>query len=163
MKASINHAVYGTIEYEESFWSGARVLTVNGVKLAKQTKTMFVLNHDGDTRLCTVKGSFLTGVSVHIGQDVITVVPPCKWYEIVCSVLIFVLILIWGNAPALCEIVPIVGGAIGGGVSGLLACLNLLLMKNTKSVGKKLAIWLGLLVGTFAACFLLAMALLMLI
>ena len=81
---------------------------------------------------------------------------PCKWYEICCSALICVFVLTWGTSPSLCRIFPIVGGAIGGGISGMTACMNLFLMRETKKVSFKLLIWLGMFLGTIAVCFLIA-------
>ena len=39
-------------------------------------------------------------------------------FEIVLSILIFAFVMVWGNSAKLCAIFPIVGGAIGGGISG---------------------------------------------
>ena len=154
MKASTHHVGYGEIEYNENFWTGKRELTVGGQKLTKKKKNVYTLNSaDGDLD-CRVKGSFLTGASLYIDQDVIQLSAPCKWYEICCSVLICVFVLTWGNSPSLCKIFPIVGGAIGGGISGMTACMNLFLMRETKKVSFKLLIWLGMFLGTIAVCFL---------
>ena len=79
------------------------------------------------------------------------------------AISIFMLILVWGNVPALCEIIPVVGGAIGGGISGLMACITLFLMRNTKKVSHKLLIWLGFLIGTFTICFAIALGILSLL
>ena len=162
MKASTHHVGYGEIEYNENFWTGKRELTVGGQKLTKKKKNVYTLNSaDGDLD-CRVKGSFLTGASLYIDQDVIQLSAPCKWYEIFCSVLIFAFVLIWGNIPDLCEIIPIVGGAIGGGISGLGACVSLFLMRRTKNAGLKLLVWLGMFVATILLCFLVAEFILML-
>ena len=156
MKASTHHVGYGEIEYNENFWTGKRELTVGGQKLTKKKKNVYTLNSaDGDLD-CRVKGSFLTGASLYIDQDVIQLSAPCKWYEICCSALICVFVLTWGNSPSLCKIFPIVGGAIGGGISGMTACMNLFLMRETKKVSFKLLIWLGMFLGTIAVCFLIA-------
>ena len=156
MKASVHHVGYGQIEYDENFWTGKRELAIGGQKLLKKKKNVYTLNSaDGDLD-CRVKGSFLTGATLHIDQDVIQLSESCKWYEIFCSVLIFAFVLIWGNVPSLGRIFPIVGGAIGGGISGMTACMNLFLMRETKKVGFKLLIWLGMFVATILPCFLVA-------
>ncbi len=156
MKASTHHVGYGEIEYNENFWTGKRELTVGGQKLTKKKKNVYTLNSETGNLDCRIKGSFLTGATLHIDQDVIQLSESCKWYEIFCSVLIFAFVLIWGNIPDLCEIIPIVGGAIGGGISGLGACVNLFLMRRTKNAGLKLLVWLGMFLGTIAICFLIA-------
>ncbi len=163
MKAVQHHIGYGQIEYQEDFWTGRRELTFNGVALTRKKRNLFVLNTESGALDCRVKGSFLTGVTLHVDEDVIPITPPCKWYEVACSVSIFVLILIWGNVPALGQIVPVVGGAIGGAISGLTGCLCLFLMRNTKNVVHKLLIWLGLFVGTFLICFLIGFAILIIL
>ena len=91
-----------------------------------------------------------------IGGETIALVPAATWYEIVCSVLIFAFVLVWGNSVALCSIFPIVGGALGGAVSGAMAIVNLYVMKSVKNIWVKLGLWLGFLVATLAICFVLA-------
>ncbi len=162
MKASIHHVGYGQIEYNENFWTGKRELSVGGQSLLKKKKNVYELNSENGILECRIKGSFLTGATLCIDQDVIQLSEPCKWYEIFCSVLICAFVLIWGNAPALCKIFPIVGGAIGGGICGMTACMNLFLMRETKKVGFKLLIWLGMFVATILLCFLVAEFILML-
>jgi len=158
MKASVSHILYGRIEYEESFWTGKRELTVRGKKLQKIKRNVFKSSLGREYR---VKGSFLTGATLQVGRDEIRLSEPCKWYEVFCTVLIAMFLLVWGNVPALCAIFPLVGGAIGGAIAGLGAFTNLFLMKQTKGVGKKLLVWLGMFLGTVAACFLVAILLLL--
>jgi hypothetical protein len=162
MKASTHHVGYGQIEYNENFWTGKRELTVGGQKLLKKKKNVYTFNSETGNLDCRIKGSFLTGATLHIDQDVIQLSESCKWYEIFCSVFIFAFVLIWGNIPDLCEIIPIVGGAIGGGISGLGACVSLFLMKRTKNAGLKLLVWLGMFVATILLCFFVAEFILML-
>ena len=156
MKASIHHVGYGQIEYNENFWTGKRELIVDGQRLLKKKKNVYELEGQNGVLECRIKGSFLTGATLFVDQDVIQLSEPCKWYEIFCSALICAFVLTWGNVPSLCRIFPIVGGAIGGGIGGLAACINLFLMIKTKKVGFKLLIWLGMFLGTIAVCFLIA-------
>lgn len=160
MKVTAQHNVYGQIDYEEDFWTGKKSLTINGTKLQKQNKNTFVWNQEGEALLCRIKGNFITGSKLEIGQDTVELTPAAAWYEIACSVLLVVLMLVWGNSVTLCSILPIVGGGIGGAISGLMGCTNLMLMRKSKNVGIKLLIWLGMLAATFFICFLLAMFLL---
>ena len=162
MKASVHHVGYGQIEYDENFWTGKRELNIGGQKLLKKKKNVYMLNDENGELECRIKGSFLTGATLYIEQDVIQLSAPCKWYEICCSALICVFVLTWGNSPSLCKIFPIVGGAIGGGISGMTACMNLFLMRRTKNAGLKLLVWLGMFVATILLCFLVAEFILML-
>ncbi len=160
MKATIQHSIYGEITYDESFWSGKKTLFVNGTPLDKMDKKTFALNREGRKILFSIQGNFLSGTKLLVDGESLQITPPAKWYEIACSVFIFVLILIWGNSVALCSILPVVGGAIGGGISGMMAILNLFAMKSTQKLWLKLVIWLVILLATFFICFEIAMALL---
>ena len=162
MKFKLQHAVYGVIDYEENFWTGKKEIFVNGTKLEKRDKTTFWMNMGAEEIVIRVQGGFLTGVSLLIGGEVLPVTPKSKWYELVCSAAIFVLILIWGNNPALCSILPIVGGAIGGAISGLAACVNLLAMRSAKSAVTKLFVWIGITAATVLVCLLIGMGIVML-
>ena len=77
-------------------------------------------------------------------------------FEIVLSVLIFAFVMVWGNNAKLCAIFPIVGGAIGGGISGAGTGLSMILMRRTENVFFKLLIWLACFAGTVLICFLIA-------
>lgn len=100
----------------------------------------------------TVKGNFLSGVKLDIGGQQIQVVPVVKWYEIVLSVISFVLIMIWGNSVALCSIVPVIGGAIGGAISAMLCVVNLILIKRVSPIWLKILISLATVAVTFGIC-----------
>ena len=158
MTATLNHSFYGDITYEESFWTGKRKISINGTALDKIDKKTFAFYRDGKPVYVSISGNFLTGTKLVIENTTVSVTPPAKWYELVCSISIFVLILVWGNSVALCSIVPIVGGAIGGGISGALGVTNLFVMKSIKNVWLKLLVWLGFLIGTFLICFAIGMA-----
>ena len=156
MKASVHHIGYGQIEYNENFWTGKRELTIDGEKLPKKKKNVFTLNSEGEALDCHIKGSFLTGAALYVDQDVIQLTTSCKWYEILCSILIFVFVLIWGNSTVLCMFMPIVGGAVGGAISAFAAFANLFLMKQIKKVRYKLLAWLIMFIVTVRLCSLIA-------
>ena len=91
MKASTHHVGYGQIEYNENFWTGKRELTVNGEKLTKKKRNVFTLSSENGDLDCRIKGSFLTGATLYIDQDVIQLSESYKWYEFLCSALILCL------------------------------------------------------------------------
>ena len=62
--------------------------------------------------------------------------------------------MIWGNSVALCSIVPVIGGAIGGGISGIMLATNLIIIKKQSSILKKILITLGMMAATFVICML---------
>ena len=154
MKVSVRHMLYGKIEYDENFWTGKKELTVRGKKLKKTGRNVFKSILGREYR---IQGNLLTGATLCVGNTNIQLSEPCKWYEVFCSVLIAVFLFVWGNDPTLCMILPLVGGAIGGAIAGLGTVTCLLLMKQTKGVGKKLLVWLGAFIGTVALSFVVAM------
>lgn len=163
MQLSVNHEVYGTITYNENAWTGKREIAFGQTILSKSGKNTFVYSN-GETELpVSVKGSFLFGVKLFVGAEEIQLSAAAKWYEIALSVLIFAFVLVWGNSVALCSIVPIVGGAIGGFISGVGMVLCLYFMRKTAKIEMKILIWVLCFFATIAACFCLAVALLSLI
>ena len=79
MKVTAQHNVYGQIDYEEDFWTGKKSLTINGTKLQKQNKNTFVWNQEGEALLCRIKGNFITGSKLEIGQDTVELTPAAAW------------------------------------------------------------------------------------
>lgn len=149
MKVVIQHETYGEIVYEESFWVGKKTLTINGVEATKISKKE-VQMPDGKT--AQIQGNFLYGACLVIGAESIRLTPKIKWYEIALAILPFVLIMVWGNVVALCKIVPVVGGAIGGGISALFSILGLLLIKSVKPIWLKILIAVAVVGVTFGIC-----------
>ena len=137
MKTTIQHAELGELVYEENNWTGKKKLTQNGVELSKIDKRTFT-TPNGET--LTIKGNFLFGASLVYGTTETPLTSKIKWYEIVLAVLPFMLFIVWGNLPALCRIVPIVGGALGGAIGGLLVVLEIYLMRISKPLWLKIVI-----------------------
>ena len=153
MKSKVLHPVYGEIIYDENFWTGSKSLYVNGVKLNKISKNTFGGQSDF-APIWTVSGNVISGVKVVVNGETIVVDKKPAWYDIVLSSLIFILIMIWGNSVALCSIVPVIGGAIGGGISGIMLATNLIIIKKQSSILKKILITLGMMAATFVICML---------
>ena len=63
------------------------------------------------------------------------------------AVLIFVISIVSGNLPLLTAMIPVVGGALGGGISGAMSILALIAMKGQSSKVKKLIAWVIALVA----------------
>ena len=156
MQRIIEHTIYGQIEYSENIWTGKRDISINGVKLIKDKKNMYIYDTGENKISVSVQGSMFAGIQLTIGKDIIEIEKKSAWYETACSIAIFVLVLVWGNNAYLCSIVPIIGGAIGGAISGGMAILNLRAMKSVKNVALKLTIWLAMLIATLGICFVLA-------
>lgn len=160
MKYVVNHETLGEITYDENFWTGKKKLYINGDELRKMGRNIFQ-TLDGKTAV--LKGSYFTGLKLLIDSESIAFGVACKWYEYVLSILPFILIMIWGNSLKLCEIFPVVGGAIGGGISALCGFTNLYFIHGTKNILFKILISLATLLITVLICYLIALLILAII
>ncbi|MCI6357331.1 MAG: hypothetical protein MR766_01685 [Erysipelotrichaceae bacterium] len=84
------------------------------------SKTAFLYESGASTYDINITGNFVKGSTLTINGDSYKISENLKWYEYVLAILPFVFILIWGNVPALVQILPVIGGAIGGVVSALM-------------------------------------------
>jgi len=161
MKFTVNHPTIGEIVYTESIWTGKKGLIINGKELKKHTKDVFVDPTSAESsKMYYLSGSFMSGVTLTLDGEKVEIVSKPKKLDIAFSIIIFALVLFWGNNPVLCAIFPIVGGAIGGAVSGAMAMINLSMIKKEESIAKKILISLGMLVATVLICFALALLIL---
>lgn len=142
MKEIIQHPTYGEIVYEESFWTGKRSLIIGGAPAEKRTKTEYVFGDD--KTLVFIKGNYLYGISLVIKGETIEITPKPRWYEIAVAAIPVVLAIVWGNSPVLCAILPMLGGALGGGLSALFGLTALMQMKKQPKLLNKLLIGLGI-------------------
>ena len=158
MLQTINNEIYGEISYEESFWTGKKIIKINGVQLTKIKGRIFSYQKDGKSINVEVKGSFLTGVKLLIEGNEILLMPSPKWYEYLIVIAGFMFNVIWSNVVTLCEIVPIVGGAIGGALYALAGLCALIIGKNVKKPILKILVCLGFTVAGFVVGFFIAFA-----
>lgn len=136
MNISIQHPVYGVIIYSESFWTGKKKLTLNGIEAQRISKTDYMI--DGTSAV--LKGNFVVGVSLYIGGETIQLTPKAKWYETLLAFIPLLFLLTWGNSPTLCAIFPVIGGALGGALGGMAAVSSLFLMKKQRTAIGKLIV-----------------------
>ena len=136
MKIVVNDEKYGTVEYEENFWTGRKQLTVGGVILERKNKKEYV----SEEYHATITGTIFTGVFVNLNGTYIKISEKTSTTEYVLGFLPFILVLIWGNVPSLLAILPIVGGAIGGAIGGGVSAANLMFMKTQKNIGGKIIV-----------------------
>ena len=160
MKADIRDETYGNITYTESFWTGSKSLYINGSRLKKVSKNTFSYceGEEGGEKLFVVKGNYLTGIKLCVEGRLIPVLPCVKWYEIVLSVVSFALVMVWGNSVALCSILPVVGGAVGGGISGAFTVGNMLIIKRINNIWLKIVVSLGMCALCFIICMIIGFA-----
>lgn len=152
MRQEITHETLGKIVYEENTLSGTRTIYINDVLLQKVNKTTYKRIIDGQEQLVYVNGNVFTGLSIKVDDINVQVVPKTMWYEYVMFLIPFVLIMIWGNVVALCEIIPVIGGAIGGAISGVFGVIGFFIAKRTNNVLYKLLIALATTAVVFGIC-----------
>ena len=158
MNISITHPVYGQITYDENFWHGRKTIVINGTPLQKVKKNEYVLNNGEASIPVTLVGSFFAGAALMVQGEEIRLVPKPTALDWILALLPAVLVVAWGNSVALCSLIPIIGGAIGGGIGGCGTAFAMLKMRD-KNVGLKLLISLATTVITFAVCAALGIAL----
>ena len=156
MKEIVQHSIYGEIVYNESFWTGKKALTINGVDAKPISKKEYMVNE----KRAILKGSFLKGSTLLIEGETIQLSPKAKWYEIILAIIPFLFLLTWGNSASLCSIFPVVGGAIGGALGGVGAVISLFLMKTQKNPIVKTVVGIIVAVATILIAFVLALAIL---
>ncbi len=157
MKTTITHDGIGKIDYTESFWTGQKGLSINDTPLQKVDKNTF---RTEDGQQVTLSGNNMSGVKLTMGEHTVQLVRAVTWYEIVLSILPFVLIMVWGNITALVKIVPVVGGVLGGAISAAMCVVNVFVIKNVKKVWLKVLISVAMLGATFLICYLIALIIL---
>lgn len=112
------------IEYEESFWTGKKIIKVDGILLESPKKKFYIL----DEKEYKVQGNFLTGVKL-IGERDITIVPPLKTWEYILACLPLLLVLF--------------GGAIGGLLGAVGAIILATVMRRTSNIIIKIGATVG--------------------
>ncbi len=157
MKEVINNEKFGEIIYTESAWTGKKGLVMSGKELEKVDRNSFKTE---DGKMVNLTGNYFAGVKMTLDGETIILSQGLKWYDYVLSILPFVLIMIWGNSVALCEIVPVIGGVIGGLISAVFCFVNLFILKQLKNVWLKILVSVATLGVTFLICYLIALAIL---
>lgn len=163
MKNSINHPTYGTIECDESFWTGNKIITINGSQLTKIDRKNYVYNTEDGPIPVEVSGGIFMGTKLKINGEEFFVTPKTPWYSIIIALLPIIFVMIWGNSPTLCAIFPVIGGAIGALVTVLFAFLGIMVSVKVKNKFLKVLVQLGFAVASVLICYLAALYLIILI
>ncbi len=156
MKKELELQGLGTLVYEESMLTGRKKIFVNGEETNKIDKR----SYDYKGTLLKLEGNFLLGVNVVYREEKYQVVEKTKWYEYILAVLAFIFDVVWGNVSALCQLFPIVGGAVGGAICGAMVVVQICVMRVVKKPLYKVLISLLLSAVTIAICYGVAMLML---
>lgn len=156
MRLFVKDPVYGKIIYDENFWTGNKVITINGVQADKISKKVYTLNG----KKFIVKGNYITGISLFIDGKNLIISRKTAWYEMLLAMLPFLFLMTWGNSSALCKIFPVVGGALGGLLGGIAIVISLMFIKKQKSLLYKILIGIAVFAVTIFAAFITALTLL---
>lgn len=137
MQVTVSHPTYGIITYEEGFWTGKKTILFDGIPLVKIKKNIFQLPADptaeGSSPLTvTVKGSYIGGITLTVGDEVITLTQKAATSDYVLGIL-----------PGALFFAFIMQGAIGGAIAGMMGFGGVLLMKTRPNMKQKLLISLG--------------------
>ena len=156
MKTTIHHPTYGFITYEESAWTGKKIITIGGVTLVKIKKNVFQYTPmlgdpfatapEGEestplpsTVTVTVKGNYIGGVSLVIGEETIPLTIKASALDITLGVI-----------PAALFFIFILSGALGGALSAVIGMGLVTLLKNRTKTIYKILISLGISVAILA-------------
>jgi hypothetical protein len=153
MKVVVENEKYGTIEYNESFWTGKRTIYVGGKLLTKKAKNKYAYSSEEGEVSVKVNGNTFSGLELIIMGSRVEIIPKTSVLEYILAVIPFIVVLIWGNSVYLCSIFPVVGGAIGGAISGAASVIGMMFMKRNKNFLVKILISLVTLAITMLICF----------
>ncbi len=141
--------------YAESFWTGRRTITYDGVPLTKRKRGVYALTPDESSELLTVKGNQLIGVTVTLFGQQIEVLRKVVWYEWVLAILVFIPAIVFcglshdGGNIGLCVLAAGICGGIGGG----LYFVNFYLLRRQDKIYLKIILTAELLTVCALSCY----------
>lgn len=150
MKVTVSHPTYGIITYEESAWTGKKIITFDGVSLLKINKTTFQYQPVAadpfapaeeavEPVTVTVKGNYVGGVSLLVNGETITLTAKATALDITLGVI-----------PAILFFLLIIGGAIGGALGAMIGMGLTILIKTRKKTIHKVLISVGVTLAILA-------------
>ncbi len=155
MNVTYNSPVYGQIEYSESFWANRKSIKINDVPAKKLSKNTYDINGKEGT----IKGNYLTGVTLTIDNNKIRLLASPTWYEFLICALPILIAIIWGNSAFLCEaLFPVLGGMLGGALGAAFSFFALVLMRKIQTSGLKVLAGVGMVAVNILVSFALALA-----
>lgn len=145
MRVIVDDPALGQITYDENPFTDRRTLFINGVRAVKQKKKTYTYNNGEVMVSAVLRGNFFTGVTLQVGDRTVVLARPMYWYEAVLGFLPAICI-IWANISPIYLIpgIPVIGGGIGGFLSGLMAVISLVYVKEIKNIFAKIAFGLAM-------------------
>lgn len=110
------------VEYEESFWTGKKSIKLDGNKLIKTGKKVYVYEENR----YELNGNFIFGATLTGPEEKIVLVRKLNVLEWILVALPLILVFI--------------GGALGGALGALAACSIAALARNVKNIILKIAV-----------------------
>ncbi len=124
-------------EYSEGLWLGKRQLQIEDKPAQQISKNEYRIFENDKERRFYLKGNYLVGVKVQYVNGPTVEIAKNSWYD---WIFIF--------SPFLSVGMGIFFGAIGGGISALLACvaayLNAFIMRSDMNMAVKIVLCLGI-------------------
>lgn len=160
MKITVFNEKYGKIIYDESIWTGRKIITINGTKLKKSYKNTFSYDYNDQHYIVNLKGNIMTGNYIYINGELVRLFPKTKWWEYMLVFLPFIFVIVWSSIPATVEIFPLIGGFMGGAIAGVIAIVSMFLMKMVKKPILKFLIGLGFGLTSILICYIYAIIIL---
>ena len=143
----------GDVTVNENIWTGRFALSLDGKVLKRQGRKQFVYNDGTSLHDLTISGNMFTGVYLKVDGVFRRIYPPTPWYVYVLCAVPFVLSMVLGNIVALAQAgFYYVGGAIGGGISGIYFALGLYLSRLSRKPWVKILILSGIILASFFTC-----------
>lgn len=141
---------------EEHPVTGNVTLSLDGKPLTKIGKKSFIVKLEEEEIKILYEGNRVSGTRLRIKDNTYPVWDKQPVYVWPLAFLPFLLIMIFSNIPYLAKNgFPVVGGAIGGGISGALCVLSFYTMTMTRKPLWKVLISLAFVIGTILICYLL--------
>ena len=131
MKKTFDIENIGKVEVIHNFFLGTYQIYLGDKEFKRLSKTSYVLETTGDdlfekpkTITAIISGNFVSGSYLLINNKSYELLKKVPWYSFILSAIPLILSVVLGNMRSLAEAgFYYVGGAIGGGISGLFLVL----------------------------------------
>lgn len=148
----------GNVEFRESFWSGKKRIFIDGREAVRRDRNLFLWEKDGVEHQIIITGTVFSGLCVVIDKLSYRLTEPLPWYSYVIVIGGALFCAIWMFTPALVELVPLVGGAIGGGIVGLFVAIQIYVARILQRWWTRVLVGLSLVAANYLSLMLIGFA-----